>query len=247
MKNFARLAAAGLALLLLSACAHQVARGPGQPTTVHVGQASVLVPAPAGFTEVAQSSPEVMTLFRTFTPPTNILLAVFYTDEDARRLQAGRKPELTTYILVQAHRRALTQDMSTTEFEIMRRVIRTQQTKLMEQGRARANELLRQRRSQISSQAGADVNLSVQNMAVKGVFVDNDRVIGMAAVNSYRARSGGVPVSFRVAGASTVVHVKNKPLFVYVFEKYESDRNLDHVRHLSVGWVEQILRDNGAR
>lgn len=84
-------------------------------------------------------------------------------------------------------------------------------------------------------------------MALKGVFVDNERIISLAAVNRYNVQSEGRPVSFEVAGASSVIHVRNKSLFVYVFEKYETNRNLENVRTLSTVWGRQILRDNGAR
>ncbi len=234
-----------LALLLLLAAwspAHAV-----QTTTVTIGSTPIRLPAPDGFTEVGQNSPDIMARFTTFTPPSNKLLAVYFTNADAERHRQGQQPELGSYIMVQTHRRAIDQDMSQAEFDNLRTIIRTQQQELLEQGRKRANELLQERRSQISTQTGSDTRLSVQDMALKGVFTDNSRVISMAAVNKYNVQVDGKPSSFEVAGASSVIYVKNKSLFVYVFEKYEGVRNLENIRRTSTVWSQKILRDNGAR
>lgn len=234
-----------LALLLLLAAlppAHAA-----QTTTVTIGSTPIHLPAPDGFTEVGQNSPDIMARFTTFTPPSNKLLAVYFTNADAERLRQGQQPELGSYIMVQTHRRAIDQDMSQAEFDNLRTIIRTQQQELLEQGRKRANELLHERRSQISTQSGTDTQLSVQDMALKGVFTDTPRVISMAAVNKYNVQVEGKPSSFEVAGASSVIYVKNKSLFVYVFEKYEGVRNLENIRNTSTVWSQKILRDNGAR
>lgn len=234
-----------LALLLLLAAlspAHAA-----QTTTVTIGSTPVRLPAPDGFTEVGQGSPDIMARFTTFTPPSNKLLAVYFTNADAERHRQGQQPELDSYIMVQTHRRAIDQDMSQAEFDNLRTIIRTQQQELLEQGRKRANELLQERRSQISSQTGSDTQLSVQDMALKGVFTDTPRVISLAAVNKYNVQVEGRPSSFEVAGASSVIYVKNKSLFVYVFEKYEGPRNLENIRNTSTVWSQKILRDNGAR
>ncbi len=234
-----------LALLLLLAAlspAHAA-----QTTTVTIGSTSIRLPAPDGFTEVGQDSPDIMARFTTFTPPSNKLLAVYVTHADAALLRQGRQADLSRYIMVQTHRRSLEQDMSQAEFDQLRDIIRNQQQQLLEQGRKRANELLQERRSQISSQTGSDTQLSVQDMALKGVFTDTPRVISMAAVNKYNVQVEGRPSSFEVAGASSVIYVKNKSLFVYVFEKYEGARNLENIRNTSTVWSQKILRDNGAR
>ena len=243
MMNHARLFSLGLLLLLAPLAPAQA----GKTTTVAVGSAQIRLQAPDGFTEIGQDSAEIMARFTTFTPPSNKLLAVYVTDADARRLRAGQSMELNTYIMVQTHRQSLSTDMSPAEFNNLRDIIRNQQKELLERGKTHANELLRERRSQISTQAGSDLNLSVQDMALKGVFVDNERIISLAAVNRYNVQSEGRPVSFEVAGASSVIHVRNKSLFVYVFEKYENNRNLENVRNISKAWGRQILRDNGAR
>lgn len=243
MMNHARLFSLALLLLLALLAPAQA----GKTTTVVVGSAQIRLQAPDGFTEIGQDSAEIMDRFTTFTPPSNKLLAVYVTDADARRLRAGQSMELNTYIMVQTHRQSLSADMSPAEFNNLRDIIRNQQKELLERGKTHANELLRERRSQITTQAGSDLNLSVQDMALKGVFVDDERIISLAAVNRYNVQSEGRPVSFEVAGASSVIHVMNKSLFVYVFEKYESNRNLENVRNISKAWGRQILRDNGAR
>lgn len=234
-----------LALLLLLAAlspAHAA-----QTTTVTVGSTPIRLPAPDGFTEVGQGSPDIMARFTTFTPPSNQLLAVYFTHADAERLRRGQQPDLGSYIMVQTHRRAIDQDMSQIEFDNLRNIIRTQQQGLFDQGRKRANDLLEERRSQISSQTGADTQMSIQDMALKGVFTDTPRVISMAAVNKYNVQVDGKPSSFEVAGASSVIYLKNKSLFVYVFEKYEGARNLENIRNISTVWNQKILRDNGVR
>jgi hypothetical protein len=216
-------------------------------TVVAIGATPVRLPAPDGFTEVGQGSPEIMARFTTFTPPSNKLLAVYVTNADAERLRKGQQMDLSSYIMVQTHRRSLEHDMSQAEFDQLRDIIRNQQQQLLEQGRKRANELLKERRSQISSQTGANTQLSVQDMALKGVFIDNPRTISLAAVNTYNVQVEGQPSSFEVAGTSSVIYVKNKSLFVYVFEKYEGSRNLENIRDISITWGRQILGANGAR
>ena len=231
-------------LLLLTALSPAHA---AQTTTVTIGSTPIYLPAPDGFTEVGQGSPDIMARFTTFTPPSNKLLAVYFTHADATRLRQGQQPDLSSYIMVQTHRRSLEQDMSQAEFDNLRNIIRTQQQELLEQGRKRANELLHERRSQISSQTGANTQLSVQDMALKGVFADTPRVISLAAVNKYNVQVDGKPSSFEVAGASSVIYLKNKSLFVYVFEKYEGAHNLENIRNTSTVWSQKILRDNDAR
>ena len=231
-------------LLLLTALSPAHA---AQTTTVTIGSTPIYLPAPDGFTEVGQDSPDIMARFTTFTPPSNKLLAVYFTHADAARLRQGQQPDLGSYIMVQTHRRAIDQDMSQADFDNLRNIIRTQQQELLEQGRKRANELLQERRSQISSQTGANTQLSVQDMALKGVFADTPRVISLAAVNKYSVQVDGKPSSFEVAGASSVLYLKNKSLFVYVFEKYDGIHNLESIRRVSTVWSQQILRDNDAR
>jgi hypothetical protein len=219
----------------------------GQTTSINIGTTPIRLPAPAGFTEVGRGSPDIMARFTTFTPPSNKLLAVYVTHADAERIRRGEQPDFSSYIMVQTHRRSLDHDMTQAEFDQLRDIIRNQQKQLLERGKERANELLRDRRSQISSQAGTNMELSVQDMALKGVFVDNARIISLAAVNKYNVQVEGQPSSFEVAGASNVIYLKNKSLFVYVFEKYDSARNLENIRNLSTAWSQQILRENGVR
>ena len=72
---------------------------------IKIGESSINIPAPTGYHEISELSPETFKLASSSTPSQNKLLAVFVSETDLGNIMKDKPVEFGRYMLLQTLRR----------------------------------------------------------------------------------------------------------------------------------------------
>jgi hypothetical protein len=225
-------------LLLMTIHAHQLLAAT-QSTTIELGGKTIHAPAPSGFHEISELSPGTRELAETMTPATNHLLAVFVTEGDRGRILKGESPELSRYMFLQSPKDARPLDVSEAFFQQLAGEYKRQQAKLFESVKAKIGLEIDKA---LGERYGASLRFGDQ--VPLGVFLDRPNVVGSAIFSKIQVSAAGSHRDELLVGAFSLMRVRERILFAYVYGRYGSQEDLEWVRSTSTAWVEQILHSN---
>jgi hypothetical protein len=232
-----------LAFLVLAIQGHQAIAGT-QGVTVDVGGEAVYIPAPTGFHEVSQLSPETRKFAEMVTPPKNRLLAVFVSEGDLGQIMKGEDPVLDRYILMQCYRQLENSRITGAEFSKLAGQVRQEQYTLLEKDKATRDSRIAQMSKTISKEYGIALNLKIGETAPLGVFMEKTGAIGFAYLAKCQASAEGQQLDHLVAGATSIMRVKGNLMYSHVYSKYATAQDLDWVRTTTSVLADQIQAAN---
>ena len=83
---------------------------------IQLGKATIVIPAPSGFSEIGEYSPETWTAIGKLTEPEQRVLGVFINADDVAAIERGRAPKLNEYAVLQTHASTRELDLSEADF-----------------------------------------------------------------------------------------------------------------------------------
>ncbi len=210
--------------------------------TSRLGGSKIRLPAPAGFRAAGAYRGLTTAAVRRATPETNRLLDYYLSPQDLYRVKHGANAFLRRYMVVQTHRRFVHQDISRDQFRHVVDASRRRHQELVFQLTRRKAESLQTTLAQLRRRLGATFRIG--RPVPLGVLSHSDRHLTMGYVFNYSSNLvAGMQRQLRI-GTVSIVRVKNKLLFLYVYGGYESGRDLDWVKRTSRRWVSSILAYN---
>lgn len=230
-------------LVLLAMQLHQTIAGT-QSVVVQVGGKTIDIPAPAGFHEISELSPETMRLVEKAVPPDNRLLAAFVSEGDLERIMKGEVPEYRRYMMVQVFRKFEQMTISGSQFAQFADKARREQGTLSEESKAKTQRLVNQAGREILEGYDLAADIRIGEPVSLGVFVDKSDTIAYATLTKYQVATEESKQDVVLASAGCFVNVKSKILYLYIFGRYDDSKDLEWVRTTSGQWADQILRAN---
>ncbi len=231
------------ALVLLVAQAQQALAGT-QSVTVSVGGESILIPAPPGFHEISQLSPETRKDFEKAVPPENRLLAAFVSEDDLGRIMKGELLNARRYLMVEAHRELEHMTMTGSDFADMVAAVRRKKGAVSEETKTRVQRLTDQRTREVFGSDASAVQITAGEEVPLGVFVDKSDVIGYATISKSQVVVNGVKQDLVTTMGVCFVKVRSKYLYVVVTSRYDEPKDLEWLRATSSQWPDQIVAAN---
>lgn len=211
---------------------------------VEIGGVKISVGAPVGFHEISNLSPETRELAENMTPPTNILLAVFVSEEDLGRILKGQNPTLQRYVLLQTVKEGTDQNFQVEHFRYLIDQVKETQNTLLESVKDQTNRFMLDASGKVSNQTGVPIDIQANEQVPLGVFFENANAIGFAMLARTREEVKGETTDYVFAAGSTTLLAKSKIMFAYVYGQFESQADIDWVRSISRTWVNEILNSN---
>ena len=210
--------------------------------TSRIGKSRIKLIAPPGFHAAGSYQGLTTNAVRKATPQTNRMLDYYLSSQDLYRVKHGANAFLHRYMVVQTHQRFETRDISNSQFQhVIEASQRRHQSLVFQLTKAKA-ENLHATLTMLRQQLGASFKLG--RPAPLGVISRSDEHLTMAYIFNYSTNLvAGMNRRFRI-GAVSIVRVKNKLLFLYVYGGYETSKDLNWIKDTSRRWVASILHHN---
>jgi len=214
-----------------------------------LGGVSIELPAPKGFSEVRDVSPQTYKRAeRMMTIPQNRLLTLFVPDTDLNRFLKNQETALkyNRYIMVQTPRFAESLEMSSKDFHELAGRIRQEQNQFPKRHREEAQSYVDGITKRFSKEHEISMDLKIGQPRPLGVFAEGDNFIASAMLTKMKGAVGEETMEVIMVSVSSFIRVKNKLIFGWLYSKYESQHDIDWIRAATKDWIKEILAANRA-
>lgn len=215
---------------------------PATATDISVGGVSLTIPDPEGFSPVTQEMELLFELQKQFVAPTNEEFVSFIPEQDVPAVLQGNIPNLPRRFTVQTVKTLIDKSVSTSGFEEFKSIIKTQNDKIMQEAEALLPGLTQQMNEGINEKYDIDIAFSVSQMMPMPIHHETDNTLAYSALVKYEMNDeNGNPASDITVVTTTLVHVKNKVMFLYT---YAEESGLEWSKAISKKWVTAIVAEN---
>jgi len=205
---------------------------------VPVGEATVLISYPRGFTLV-DSSHDLQRIAEESIPPSNRLVAYFARRSDLRARSQGKLASFNRYFLVQTLRKIEDQSFSAADFARLRGIAKNQQSEALAKLEPRLAELSHDLEKHRSADAGTLPRLQVGDIVPLGIYQDSESCVSFGAMS--RAQSAD---DRTVLNVTSIVTVKGKVLFLYTYASVAGRKDVEWAKHASATWSNDVVALN---
>ena len=216
----------------------------GSANQIVVGNVQISIPSPHGFTPVTSQMAPLHEVLKTFVAPSNEEFISFISDNGVSAAMNGDIPDLGKRFAVQTAKSIVNRSISRTDFDELKKVIRTQNSDVMKRAQERMPGLMEQLNKGLAKQFDMNLAFGVSQMIPMPVHTETDRTLGYSTLVRYnRNDASGKPAPFVVLFTATFVHVKGRVLFLY---SYAGENDLDWSRQVSQDWASAVVAANSA-
>ena len=227
-----------IALLLI------VAPAIGIAGSTQVGNSAIDIPAPLGFARVIPEMTEVSELQQHFIPPTNQQFAAFIAESDVPQALAGEVPPLQRRFTVQTSKNLVDRPVTQAEFAQLKRSIASNNVKTVEELKKKLPDLMSKASKGVSDQLDTELMIEVGGVVPFPPHYEDDHSMSYSMIARNEVRSeGGESFSDVITATMTLIHVRNRVLFIY---SYGGKDDLDWTRESSKTWVRAIVSANAS-
>jgi hypothetical protein len=212
-----------------------VAKAP-EPGSFRAGGISFSFPPPSD--DLIEAGPDYRVLLEPFAPTTNRLVAAFMLQDDLVLLRGGKRAAMTEYALVEVPRRVEFADVTPETFKQIADGTAAQFGANLESKVRESVEDTNRRLKELNSSIAS---VSVDKPVYLGVLFSKPDAHGFGASMAYSSNGTTTKV---VTGVS-VIRVKNRVFFAYLYKRYEDESTLLWIRKASEQWADSILSANG--
>lgn len=212
--------------LLLSLPLLAAETDPAAPVELVVGGRRIIVPPPAGFVRCDGVDPEWDRAVESVQAPANKLLANFGTPEDHAAIRNGEVADYTRSFNVQVSRALESVEVNERTFDKIRQNNRKEVENLKASIEAEIEKVVRDGGKQMSDELGVDLQLSVGDLAMLGIFEDTPTSLGFTMAMTMSVQTPEGLDKSRNVVAAMLVPVNGRMLFLYSNSGYsvEADR-----------------------
>ncbi|MCX4027954.1 hypothetical protein H0A36_19625 [Endozoicomonas sp. SM1973] len=209
---------------------------------ISVGGVDLNIPVPEGYSAV---TPEMAVLYevqKQFVAPMNEEFVTFIPDGFVDMVLRDEIPELPRRFTVQTAKSLISIAVTSSDFEALKKTIKSQNSELMKKVEAQLPELMGKMNEGIKEKYDVDLALSISQMVPMPVHEETDRTLSYSSLVKYDMKDEmGNPAPFVSVVTATFVHIKGKVLFLY---SYAEESDLEWSKKASHEWVSSIVNSN---
>lgn len=222
----------------LLACASSLALA----APVQMGKKTIEITAPVGYARVAPEMKELLELLDTFTPPTNLSLGLYLSEQDMVAASGGELPEMTRRFVVQIPKMLVDQPVSAAEFERLKASARQDLEKRLVELGPKLDGLMAKASDSLSEKVGTEVEVGVDGMVPLPVHHETPDSLSMSMMLRYVVGiPGGESSTLITSGTLNFVRAKDT---VFLLLVYGGEDDLAWTREQSAAWVAAITTAN---
>ncbi len=204
-----------------------------------IGSVKIVIPAPLdGFVEIGEINRDIMEVF---VPDTNKLVCGFVMPDDLARMnEMDEDLVLDRYGLVQIYRETADQEMSEQDFEkialMFDELMKGEFGSILDKASNDLNQRL--------EDAGIDAQASIKKPVNLGKLFTIKDASGYGFIMPYDLKMDGDDESLTMAAGISILRVKNRFMFLYLFDTYENAESIKWIDSTSESWCKAILKAN---
>jgi hypothetical protein len=202
--------------------------------SVTIGTEKLSIPLPAGYARLDGKNPSFDQLMEKFVVSTNRLLLMAAPSEIVKRVAASDVPDLERYVVLQTFRAGEGRTASLKDFETIYKSVEKEMG-----GDSIAN--LDQKVNEQLKKSNLPVEMKMGEVRPLGLFHKDDRSCDFGLLS--KLQMGPTDVT-TLATAASVVIVRGKVVYLYVYSVYHGDQDIAWVRTTVQSWREAILAEN---
>lgn len=201
---------------------------------LNIGGTKILVPCPEGFVEVGPAK----RVFPSEAP--NNLLGWFIRTNDQSGFEAGTIDVLRRYMQIQISKDAVYHQITPTEFSEVATAVSGQQDEIYRSAMTDVNKLLKKMASDNPDLSG----LRIDQPKALGTFLKTNNAVGFLMLMTLTVPGGDTPKQVPMLAATTLLRVREKLLFQYVYAAADDKKAVDWVKETSRTWARAIEKAN---
>jgi hypothetical protein len=203
-----------------------------------INNTKINVRTPDGFYDSSSTYPEYLGQLQAMYPESHIVLAALTPKTNLDTLEFSR------YMIFTTLKRLTKEKISQKPFNGLRDEIREQQFTLMNELRERADQALIDGSYRLSTRNGIEFKIIMNETTPLGVFFDNKKVISFSSIMSGEKSVNGINENFIQAAATSIVLLKKKIIFVYIYSDYDSEKDIIWVEAKTKELVNLLIKHN---
>jgi hypothetical protein len=217
---------------------------PSSPVSLTIGGRTILVPPPAGHVRCDGVNPDWDRAVGSMQPAGNRMLANFGSPQDHAAIRDGETASFERSLNIQIRRSLENTDVDERMFADMRKETRNSLKSLRESIEALVNKSIEAGSRQMSDDLGVDVQLSVGDMAMLGIFEDSATSLGFTMAMTTAIQGPAGEEKSRDVVAAVLVPVNGRLLYLYSNAGYQSEADRLAVERSVRVWRDAIVAAN---
>lgn len=232
-----------LTLLVVTGMA-AAASDPGAPLTLTIGGRPIVIPLPAGHARCDGISPEWDRAVASMLPASNRMLANFGSPDDQAAIRDGEIAPYLKSLNVQIMRSVENVEVDERTFDSVREENRKELENMKASIEAEVNKSITAGGRQLSEDLGVDLQLSVGDMAMLGIFEDSPTSLGFTMAMTTTVQAAGGEEKSRNVVSALLVPVNGRLLYLYSNSGYENEADRLAVESSVKAWRDAIVAAN---
>lgn len=223
----------------------QTAEVKKQEISVLLGNVKIIIPAPDGFEDVSSiKSVQERIISRTDTG--NDLLAAFLPKEtmDALRNQNSDIKNLFNSADVQILKKAREKNLSASDFVGILKYLQSSGLGKFDLKNPILKERIENVEKNITEQNKGNAALDISKTESLGEFRHTDNVFSQLVLMKMSFQTGNISKDAIVIGGVSLIRVKQRLLYVYIYREFKSKDDIEQLKNLSNKWTSEIIAAN---
>jgi hypothetical protein len=209
---------------------------------IWVGDTVLEVPDPPGFARVTPRMAALFQLAKHFVGPANEEFLSYIPESEVQKALNNEIPDLERRCSVQTAKTLIDISVSKSDFSRFKGQMKTEMDAIFKKVEEQTPGLVENVNKGITEQTGLDAALSLSQVIPLPPHEETDRTLALSQFGKVGARDeAGRPVSMVFACTATLVHVKAKVLFLYL---YAEESGLEWSRTKAKEWADSIVAAN---
>lgn len=206
----------------------------------HLGSRPVEIPPPEGFEDAFKKSERVASIMSATEDPNNEVLAVHLPSDVLARVLRGEVMGFDFYTKVSVPRMSKARDLTEAEFAGIISHFDNLSPQVLDVNGPVMKSAAKNLREGLSRVTGEQVQVDLDQPKTLGHFLKTKDAFSTMILLTLKTPGGRLPLLC----AASFVKANRRLLFVYVYRKFDSEKDAEVLRDFSRVWVERIVAAN---
>lgn len=211
-----------------------------EPAVVEVGGRSLQIPAPEGFERADRVLPRYDEICEAMLPSTNRRLATFARPDFVAKLRAGEIEDADRHFALQSTKQLEMKEISERSFRGARAELKRELEGLRAKLDEETQRLIAAGKATVAKQQGVELDLSVSDTAMLGIFEETDTALGFTLAMNVETPQGRE----RQVCAAVVAPVNGRMVNFYAYSNYADEADRHWVETAARAWKDAALAVN---
>jgi len=209
---------------------------------ISIGETAIQIPNPPEFVAVTPEMSALVEFQKNFVAPMNVEYQVFISKDAASVALKNQIPDLDKRFAVQTQKALVKSFFTKKEFSRFKEGVKQQNEKIMENAKAKIDQMMDKISNDVSKQYDMDLALTVSQVVPQPVFMETDQLLAYTAYVKYEMTDEkGNPETFVTTVTAVFVYIKGKVLFLYT---YAGENDLEWSQVNSTTWANAVVQAN---